>query len=104
MGDTTLAAFLSDKGITDVRVLDAIASLNRRDFMPDEEQQFATADAPAPIGYGQTISQPFVVAFMTQELEVRPGTKVLEIGTGSGYQAAVLAKLGADVYSVERIP
>ncbi|MFL5318302.1 MAG: protein-L-isoaspartate(D-aspartate) O-methyltransferase [Myxococcaceae bacterium] len=104
MGDLALSEYLGRKGITDARVLHAIAELNRRDFMPTEVQPFADEDAPAPIGHGQTISQPYVVAFMSQELDVQPGMKVLEIGTGSGYQAAVLAKLGANVYSIERIP
>jgi len=104
MGDEALARELSWRGITDQRVLEAIASLDRSLFVPANERPLATADQPLPIGYGQTISQPYVVAFMTQALAIQPGERVLEIGTGSGYQAAVLALLGADVYSIEILP
>lgn len=101
MGDVTLARLLSERGISDQRVLEAIASLQRADFLPPERQWEAGQDAPLPIGHGQTISQPYIVAYMSQALALRPGERVLEIGTGSGYQAAVLAKLGAEVYSME---
>jgi protein-L-isoaspartate(D-aspartate) O-methyltransferase len=73
-------------------------------FVPDEYRDLAYEDRPLPIGHGQTISQPYIVGLMTEELDVKPGDRVLEIGTGSGYQAAILAKLGVQVYSVEVIP
>lgn len=86
------------------RVLDAIARVPREKFVPGPARTLAYADSALPIGYGQTISQPFIVAYMTELLRVGTGDRVLEIGTGSGYQAAVLAELGARVYSVETIP
>ncbi|HEY8212326.1 MAG TPA: protein-L-isoaspartate(D-aspartate) O-methyltransferase [Myxococcaceae bacterium] len=104
MGDEGLARELSLRGINDRRVLDAIRSLDRSQFVPASERARATADQPLPIGHGQTISQPYIVGFMSQALQVQPGERILEIGTGSGYQAAVLARLGADVYSVEIVP
>ena len=76
----------------------------RHEFVPEDVRPFAYEDQPLPIGYGQTISQPFIVALMTDLLDVGPGDKVLEIGTGSGYQAAVLAPLVEEVYSVEIVP
>lgn len=94
---------LRDKGITDERVLAAIGTLPRHEFIPDlGYRPEAYHDVAVPIGLGQTISQPFTVAYMTELLDPRPDEKVLEIGTGSGYQAAVLASLGARVFSVER--
>jgi len=104
MGDADLARELSRRGISDRRVLEAIASLDRSQFVPATERGNATSDQPLPIGHGQTISQPYIVGFMSQALDVQPGERILEIGTGSGYQAAVLAKMGADVYSVEIVP
>lgn len=85
-------------------VLDAVARVPRDEFVPKHERILAYADTALPIGHGQTISQPFIVAYMTELLEVSAGDRVLEIGTGSGYQAAVLAELGTQVYSVETIP
>lgn len=82
-------------------VLEAMRQVPRHLFVPDEEQRFAYADTPLPIGYGQTISQPFIVAAMTEMLEVGPDDTVLEIGTGSGYQAAVLAHIVRRVYTIE---
>jgi protein-L-isoaspartate(D-aspartate) O-methyltransferase len=76
----------------------------RHRFVPKEYETRAYDDRPIPIGAGQTISQPYMVALMTEQLSVRPGAKVLEVGTGSGYQAAILSVLGAKVYSIERIP
>lgn len=90
--------------MTDERVLAAMAAVPRRTFIPPEHQHEEFADNPLPIGHGQTISQPLIVAWMTQELDVHPGAKVLEIGTGSGYQTAILAELGANVYSIEIEP
>jgi protein-L-isoaspartate(D-aspartate) O-methyltransferase len=104
MGDRELANFLERQGIRDRRVLDAIASLNRADFIPENARYAATQDSPLPIGHGQTISQPYIVALMSQALELQGHERVLEIGTGSGYQTAVLARLCGQVYSVEIVP
>jgi protein-L-isoaspartate(D-aspartate) O-methyltransferase len=104
MGDRELAENLASRGIRDPRVLQAIASLDRSHFVPTSLVNEAGGDYPLPIGYGQTISQPYVVAFMTEALELRGDERVLEIGTGSGYQTAVLAKLCAEVYSIEIVP
>ncbi len=98
-----LAEALRREGIRDERVLEAIASVPRHVFVPPELRDRAYDDCALPIGRGQTISQPFVVAHMTELLQVEPGHKVLEVGTGSGYQAACLAALGAEVYSLEII-
>lgn len=98
-----LAETLWNKGIRDERVLKAIYEIPREKFISSALRRFAYDDNALPIECAQTISQPFTVAFMTQVLEVKPGDKILEIGTGSGYQAAVLCRLGAEVYSVERI-
>lgn len=92
------------RGISDPLVLEAMRTVPRHKFVPDEYLAQAYADHPLPIGYGQTISQPYIVALMTEVLQLKPGEKVLEIGTGSGYQAAVLAQMGMDVYTVEIIP
>jgi protein-L-isoaspartate(D-aspartate) O-methyltransferase len=92
------------RDINNQAVLDAMRSVPRHEFVPEEVRELAYADHPLPIGYGQTISQPYIVALMTQSLEPFPGQKVLEIGTGSGYQAAILAQLGLEVYTVEIIP
>ena len=89
--------------ITDRRVLDAVARVPRTEFVPPHLREEALADHPLPIGYGQTISQPYIVALMTQLLRLQPTDRVLEIGTGSGYQTAILAELASEVYSVELI-
>lgn len=94
---------IESRGITDQAVLSAMRTVPRHLFVEEALRSQAYEDHPLPIGYGQTISQPFIVALMTTVLNVRPGMKVLEIGTGSGYQAAILAEMGADVYSVERV-
>jgi protein-L-isoaspartate(D-aspartate) O-methyltransferase len=88
-------------GMLDPRVLEALREVPRHAFVPIDVSSQAYADRPLPIGFGQTISQPYVVALMTHLIEVKPGDRVLEIGTGSGYQAAVLARLAREVYSVE---
>lgn len=93
---------ISENGITDIYVLKAINEVERHKFVPDALISHAYKDAALPIGYGQTISQPYTVAFMTQALKVKQDSKILEIGTGSGYQAAILVKMGALVYSIER--
>lgn len=94
---------LEARGITDQRVLDVIAATRRDLFVPAEVRHLAYDDNALPIGQGQTISQPFIVALMTQELELTGSERVLEIGTGSGYQTAILAQLARDVVTVERI-
>src|SRR5262249_3548249 len=91
------------RDIKNNRVLEVMATVPRHEFVPESERKFAYWDEPLPIGYGQTISQPFVVAFMTQQLNLKPTDRVLEIGTGSGYQAAVLSRLVAEVYTIEII-
>ncbi len=93
---------LRDRGMTDERVLAAMGAVPREAFVPDASRRDAYADGALPIEVGQTISQPLMVAKMTERLEVQPGDRILEIGTGSGYQAAILAWLGADVTSLER--
>ena len=95
---------LRGRDIRDERVLEAMASVPRELFVPAEERRRAYRDAALPIGYGQTISQPYMVARIAEALAVRPGELVLDVGTGSGYQAAVLAELGAEVVTIERIP
>lgn len=95
---------LRGRGIKDTRVLGVMGSIPRHLFVPEKLRSFAYEDRPLPIGEGQTISQPYVVAFMTELLELTGKEKVLEIGTGSGYQAAVLAALAVEVYSIEIIP
>ena len=97
-----LAKLLEDKGITDKNVLEAIKKIPRHLFLNSSFEDFAYQDKAFPIGAGQTISQPYTVAFQSQLLEVKKDDKILEIGTGSGYQTAVLCLLGAKVYSVER--
>jgi protein-L-isoaspartate(D-aspartate) O-methyltransferase len=89
------------RGIRDARVLEAMRTVPRHRFVPESERSRAYADSPAPIGYGQTISQPYIVAFMTAALGVSADHRVLEIGTGSGYQAAILGELVREVYSIE---
>jgi protein-L-isoaspartate(D-aspartate) O-methyltransferase len=88
-------------GVEDARTLRAMEAVPRHSFVPEEYRDHSYADRPLPIGYGQTISQPYIVAYMTEMLEPRRGMKGLEVGTGSGYQAAVLAQIGCDVYTVE---
>ena len=99
-----LARFLSRRGIRDERVLAAMAAVPRDLFVPEELRHQAYADRALPIGQGQTISQPFMVATIASALELQGGERVLDVGTGSGYQAAVLAELAADVVSIERVP
>ncbi len=100
MVDEQLAAH----GIRDPRVLEVFRTVPRHVFVPAERVDQSYEDHPVAIGGGQTISQPFMVACMTQALELRGGEKVLEVGTGSGYQTAVLRAMGADVYTIERLP
>jgi protein-L-isoaspartate(D-aspartate) O-methyltransferase len=97
-----LTAKLKSKGIRDENVLRAIREIPRHEYIPEAIRSHAYRDVALPIGYNQTISQPYTVAYMTQLLDIIPGDKILEIGTGSGYQAAILAHMGAKVYSIER--
>ncbi len=100
MVDTQLPA----RDIRSARVLDAMLTVPRHLFVPEPQRAKAYRDSPLSIGYGQTISQPYIVAFMTQALDVAPGHRVLELGTGSGYQAAVLGTLAKEVYTIEIVP
>jgi protein-L-isoaspartate(D-aspartate) O-methyltransferase len=101
--DRMVADQIAARGLDDPLVLDAMRAVPREDFVPAEERDLAYEDGPLPIGHGQTISQPYIVAAMTAAARVRPGERVLEIGTGSGYGAAVLSKIAAEVYTMERI-
>lgn len=92
------------RGVKDPRVIKAMETVPRHKFLPPEEAPFAYEDEPRPIGHGQTISQPYIVAFMTEQLHLKPTERVLEIGTGSGYQAAVLAEIADSVFTIEIIP
>ncbi|MGK6350541.1 protein-L-isoaspartate(D-aspartate) O-methyltransferase [Parapedobacter sp. DT-150] len=92
---------LAARGITHRATLDAMEKVERHLFVPPEYRKQAYDDTPLPIGYEQTISQPYIVAYMTQLLDPRAGDRILEIGTGSGYQAAILAEIGAQVYTIE---
>jgi protein-L-isoaspartate(D-aspartate) O-methyltransferase len=92
------------RGVRDARVLDAMAKVPREQFIPAAQQSEAFQDHPVPIGFNQTISQPYIVGYMTEALKVEPAHRVLEIGTGCGYQTAILAELAREVYSIERIP
>ncbi|HOK55837.1 MAG TPA: protein-L-isoaspartate(D-aspartate) O-methyltransferase [bacterium] len=91
------------RGISDKKVIDAFLKVPREEFVPENMKEYAYEDSPLPIGEGQTISQPYIVALMSEALKLKEKDKVLEIGTGSGYQAAILAEIGCEVYSVERI-
>ena len=95
---------IENRGVADSDVLEAMRAVPRHEFVPDEYLDQAYADHPLPIGHGQTISQPYIVALMTESLLLQPGQRVLEIGTGSGYQAAVLAELDVEVYTIEIVP
>ncbi|MCK4886438.1 MAG: protein-L-isoaspartate(D-aspartate) O-methyltransferase [Planctomycetes bacterium] len=113
MNDENLDKFVSERGrmvvedlrgrgITDERVLDVMGQIRREDFVVGKYQSHAYDDGPLPIGMGQTISQPYIVALMSEQLRVEKGHEILEIGTGSGYQTAVLSRLGRWVYTIER--
>ncbi len=99
--DRMVTTQLEARGIDDARVLAAMRAVPRHEFVPSDMSARAYDDTPLPIGHEQTISQPYIVALMTELAAIRPGAKVLEVGTGSGYQAAVLAELAKDVYSIE---
>jgi protein-L-isoaspartate(D-aspartate) O-methyltransferase len=91
------------RGIKDARVIRAMEKVPRHEFVPENHRAYAYEDGPLPIGYGQTISQPYIVALMSEMLEIDATSKVLEVGTGSGYQAAILAEMVAEVYTIEII-
>src|SRR5437870_624282 len=95
---------LRGRDIRNERVLAALGRVPRHEFVPEAMRPLAYQDRALPIGHGQTISQPYIVAFMTQAIDPRPGQRVLEVGTGSGYQAAVLAELVGQVYTIEILP
>lgn len=95
------AHYRPDCRVSDPRVLAAMRKVPRHEFLPADLRQLAYADRPVDIGAGQTISQPFIVGFMTEALELQPADRVLEVGTGSGYQAAILAELAREVYTIE---
>ena len=99
-----IANQLRARDVRDQRVLDAIGRVERHLFLPEDARSDAYDDHPVPIGHGQTISQPYIVGFMTQALDLAPGHRVLEIGTGSGYQTAVLAELAREVFTIEVVP
>jgi protein-L-isoaspartate(D-aspartate) O-methyltransferase len=104
MDADAMIALIRSRGIQDPAVLEAMRTVPRHRFVPGVSKERAYGDYPLSIGHGQTISQPYIVALMTSELDVNAGDKVLEIGTGSGYQTAILAEMGLDVYTVEVIP
>ena len=93
---------IAARGVRDPAVLEAMRRVPREAFLPPELEEFAHVDSPLPIEQGQTISQPYIVALMTAALQLGPGDRVLEIGTGSGYAAAVLARIAREVYTIER--
>ena len=99
--DVRDTSFYINKKSLDPRVMSVMGSVERHKFVDPSQQAWAYANRPLPIGHGQTISQPYIVALMTDMISVEPGDKVLEIGTGSGYQAAVLAEMGAEVFTIE---
>jgi protein-L-isoaspartate(D-aspartate) O-methyltransferase len=101
--DVRETSFYINKKSLDPRVMTVMGKVERHKFVPPSEQSWAYANRPLPIGHGQTISQPYIVALMTDLINVDPGDRVLEVGTGSGYQAAVLAEMGADVFTIEII-
>ena len=102
--NSMVASQLENRNIRDESTLQAMRKVPRHRFVPKEQQRYAYEDRPLPIGYGQTISQPYMVAFMTEVIKPQKDFKVLEIGTGSGYQAAVLAEIVDKVYTVEIVP
>ena len=101
--DVAITSDFQDQGLLDERVIDAIGKVPRHEFVPDDQRHYAYENRPLSIGYGQTISQPYIVAIMTDLLKSKKTDRILEIGTGSGYQAAILAELVESVYTIEII-
>ncbi len=99
-----VSAQIARRGVADPRVLDAMRTVPRHRFVPPDLASQAYADYPLPIGYGQTISQPYIVAYMIEQLRLTPESRVLEIGAGCGYQAAMLAQLAKQVYAIDIVP
>jgi protein-L-isoaspartate(D-aspartate) O-methyltransferase len=99
-----VAEQIAARGVRDERTLEAMRNVPRHLFVPADLEPMAYSDSPLPIGHRQTISQPFIVAYMTEQCRIQPGDRVLEIGTGSGYQAAVLGELAREVYTIELLP
>ena len=95
---------IKGRGIKDLSVLKAVSTVKRELFVPEKYRDLAYSDRPLPIGHNQTISQPYIVAYMTEQLQVQKSQKILEIGTGSGYQAAILAELANHIFTIEIIP
>lgn len=95
---------IASRGVKDARVLEAMATVRREDFVPADKRSQAYDDNPVPIGAGQTISQPYIVALMVEAMKIKPTDRVLDVGTGCGYAAAVMAHLAQEVHSIERIP
>ncbi|MGC9469454.1 MAG: protein-L-isoaspartate(D-aspartate) O-methyltransferase [Anaerolineae bacterium] len=104
MNQKSMVELIRSRGVKDEQVLNAMERVPREAFVPGRHSRSAYGDYALPIGHQQTISQPYIVALMTEALELQPGNRVLEVGTGSGYQAAVLAEMGMEVYTIERIP
>lgn len=104
MDQQDMVRLIRSRGITNPLVLDAFARVPREAFVPEMQREAAYGDHALAIGCQQTISQPYIVALMTDALDLQPGDRVLEVGTGSGYQTAILAEMGMDVYTIERIP
>lgn len=99
-----VAEQIEARGVTHPRVLEAISAVPRHEFVPEVDRARAYQDRPLPIGLGQTISQPYIVALMTELIDPQPGDRILEVGTGSGYQAAIAARIVAEVYTIELLP
>src|SRR5688572_26555743 len=100
--EVMVATQIAARGVSDPRVLEAMRTVPREAFVPDAERAHAYDDGPLPIGEGQTISQPYIVACMLEALRPRPGDRILEVGTGCGYAAAVISRMAGEVYTVER--
>jgi protein-L-isoaspartate(D-aspartate) O-methyltransferase len=94
---------LAARGVADIRVLNAMAWVPREDFLPEDRRSWAYRDRAVPLGLGQTVSQPYVIAAMTEALQLGPKDRVLEVGTGSGYQTAVLSAIASEVFTIERL-
>lgn len=101
--DVAETSHFINKSALDIRIMEVMQKVPRHEFVPSNQRRFAYRNRPLPIGFGQTISQPYIVALMTDLIQVQPGHLILEVGTGSGYQAAVLAEMGAEVYTIEII-